>query len=68
MKAAPDVQFSGQSLRTLDDESLMQLLLRDDLPPYLNNLYNVEADRRMGKITPALFVTAPLDDQEAVAR
>ena len=63
----PVVQFSGQSLTALDDESVIQLLLRQDLPPYLTTMYNAEADRRMGTITPELFVPAPLDDQ-AVTR
>lgn len=59
MIAAPE--FSGQSLISLDDESLLQLLLRDDLPRYLNTLYGEEADRRMGKLTPEFM----LEDQEA---
>lgn len=67
MTTPPVVQFSGQSLTALDDESLLQLLLRDDLPTYLNDLYAVEADRRMNTITPELLVQAPVDDQ-AVTR
>jgi hypothetical protein len=38
---------SGQSLATLDDHALLELLLRDDLPRYLNDRYAGEADRRM---------------------
>ena len=49
MRAAPVVTFSGQPLHTLGDEALLQLLLRDDLPQFLNELYGTEADRRMGK-------------------
>ena len=45
------ITFSGPSIRTLGDEDLMQLLLRDDLPRFLNTLYAGEADRRMGKLS-----------------
>lgn len=50
MIAAPDIKFSGQSLYALDDASLLQLILRPDLPRFLTNIYNDEADRRMGKL------------------
>jgi hypothetical protein len=67
MITPPVVEFRGQSLTALDDQSLLQLILRDDLPRYLNDLYADEADRRMGKITPELCVHSPICDQ-AVAR
>ncbi|MBI5315844.1 MAG: hypothetical protein HZB34_07725 [Nitrospirae bacterium] len=35
------------SLATLDDPALLQLLLRQDLPPFLTTMYASEADRRM---------------------
>lgn len=47
MTPAPVVQFAGQSLRTLDDADLLQLLLRPDIPGFLLDVYNTEADRRM---------------------
>jgi hypothetical protein len=50
MIAAPDIKFSGQSLHTLDDASLLQLLLRDDLPDFLTTMYSDEADRRMAEV------------------
>lgn len=50
------VTFTGTSLRTLDDASLLQLLLREDLPRYLMNAYNSEADKRMQSLpTTALY-------------
>lgn len=52
MPAAPVVQFAGQSLHAVDDESLLQLLLRPDLPDFLTTMYNDEVDRRMGTLTP----------------
>lgn len=67
MKVAPTVEITGQSLRTLPDADLLQLLLREDLPPYLTTMYAGEADRRMGKITPELCVHSPICDQ-AVTR
>ena len=38
---------SGQSLTELDDEALLQLLLRTDLPRALTDIYDREAHRRM---------------------
>jgi hypothetical protein len=40
---------TGQSLTTISDELLLQLLLRTDLPRYLMDVYGSEADRRIGK-------------------
>lgn len=40
---------TGQSLQSLDDQSLLELLLRDDLPGYLMDVYTGEADRRMAQ-------------------
>jgi hypothetical protein len=50
MIASPCVKFSGQSLTTLDDEALLQLILRNDLPGYLMDLYADEADRGMATL------------------
>lgn len=69
MTAPPVVEFSGTSLTALDDAAMLQLLLRDDLTRYLNDLYAGEVDdRRMGKITPELFVHAPIIDDQVVTR
>ena len=38
---------TGQSITTISDDALLALLLRTDLPRYLTNIYNAEADRRM---------------------
>lgn len=38
---------TGQSITALSDEALLELLLREDLPGYLTNTYNMEAHRRM---------------------
>lgn len=40
-------KFKGQPLAEISDELLLELLLREDLPGYLTNIYNVEVDRRM---------------------
>jgi hypothetical protein len=40
----------GQSLTALDDHALLQLLLRQDLPGYLTDIYNSEADRRLAAV------------------
>jgi hypothetical protein len=51
------ITFSGQPITAISDEDMLQLLLRDDLPRFLNELYADEADRRMGKVPPASICT-----------
>jgi hypothetical protein len=40
---------TGQSITDISDEALLELLLRQDLPGYLTNIYNTEAHRRMAQ-------------------
>ena len=41
--------MTGSSLHSLDDPTLLQLILRTDLPRFLIDVYNAEVDRRIAE-------------------
>jgi Ser/Thr protein kinase RdoA (MazF antagonist) len=49
MTTAPVVTLSGQSLHTLDDAALLQLLVGTDLPRFLLDLYAAEVNNPGGE-------------------